>query len=209
MPPTLDLHLLAAINGRARAPLLDALLPLFSDIWPLWVVLAAGALYLILIRRVTWRKLAGLALVLGLAAGLADMSCNIVKDACGRLRPYQSVDGTHFFTPDRQWIVIEQPNPAPGARGSSFPSAHAATTMALATALILSRTTRAWIVLLPLCVGWSRIYVGKHFPLDVAAGWALGALCGLAAWLILRWLLRLIGRLRQRRGVSPAHGREP
>lgn len=29
---------------------------------------------------------------------------------------------------------------------------------------------------LPLAIGWTRLYLGVHFPTDLAAGWALGAL---------------------------------
>jgi undecaprenyl-diphosphatase len=34
----------------------------------------------------------------------------------------------------------------------------------------------AWVLIpLSLLVGYSRIYCGAHFPLDVAAGWIIGA----------------------------------
>ncbi len=57
----------------------------------------------------------------------------------------------------------------------SFPSGHAALTMALATAVYLfNRRLGELLFALAFVVGLSRIYVGVHYPLDVGAGFLLG-----------------------------------
>ncbi|WP_386066639.1 phosphatase PAP2 family protein [Tahibacter sp. UC22_41] len=85
---------------------------------------------------------------------------------------------------------------------ASFPSGHTlmATVAWVTFAMLLAadfedRRLRdylllvAWIV--AAAVGCSRVYLGVHWPSDVLAGWAVGAL-----WMLL--LLRLIPRLRGR-----------
>ncbi|MFI9171131.1 phosphatase PAP2 family protein [Streptomyces lincolnensis] len=63
----------------------------------------------------------------------------------------------------------------------SFPSNHATIAGASAVALALVRRTLLWLTApLALVMAFSRVFVGVHYPHDVAAGLALGALCALA-----------------------------
>lgn len=68
------------------------------------------------------------------------------------------------------------------AADPSFPSDHATVFFALGLALIGSprRLLGGFVLLLGALVGWARVYLGIHFPLDIAgalpvawAGWAL------------------------------------
>jgi undecaprenyl-diphosphatase len=84
---------------------------------------------------------------------------------------------------------------------ASFPSGHAL--MATATYLTLGallarilpdRRTRLFLlamaIVLSLLVGISRVYLGVHWPSDVAAGWMAGSAWALLWWLVARWLQR-------------------
>lgn len=82
---------------------------------------------------------------------------------------------------------------------ASFPSGHAlVTTVAYLTlaAIVIgfldSKRARTYVltmaVLISALVGLSRVYLGVHWPSDVAAGWALGAAWASLSWLIVHWL---------------------
>lgn len=80
----------------------------------------------------------------------------------------------------------ERPAPAdamiPLPASSSFPSSHAAMSVAAAFALSRARPELApvwWTAAVAMAA--SRVYVGAHRPGDVAAGAALGAVTGAAA----------------------------
>jgi undecaprenyl-diphosphatase len=79
---------------------------------------------------------------------------------------------------DRPFDVIAEPEPLiTGTVGASFPSGHAATSAAGAVilSLLVGRHVWPWLLALALLVGFSRVYVGVHYPGDVLAGAALGA----------------------------------
>jgi len=68
------------------------------------------------------------------------------------------------------------------AANASFPSDHAAALAAISFALLACRSSRGAggaLLLLALAVGWARIAVGVHFPLDVAGGIALAWLAAM------------------------------
>jgi len=77
--------------------------------------------------------------------------------------------------------------------GKSFPSGHAAnsaivylTIAALASQVVHGRATRNAILIgaatLVLAIGFSRVYLGVHWPSDVLTGWTFGTLWAGAWW---------------------------
>ncbi|MDP2121626.1 MAG: phosphatase PAP2 family protein [Hoeflea sp.] len=139
--------------------------------YPLIVLtLAAVAGFFIVTRRY------GAAVYAVLAVGSGALLSQSLKEHYGRPRPdlVDHLDTVHTL---------------------SFPSGHAMmTTVAYLTLASLvigflpDRRARIYVlsvaVFVAFIVGVSRVYLGVHWPSDVAAGWALGA-----AWASLSWLI--------------------
>jgi len=69
----------------------------------------------------------------------------------------------------------------------SFPSNHTVVVFAMAVALLLvSRTLGIWALVAAAVMGVSRVYVGAHYPHDVAAGIIVGVIVGYGAAVLLR-----------------------
>ncbi len=92
----------------------------------------------------------------------------------------------HLFDRPRPFLVIEPVNlliTAP--HDYSFPSGHAATAFAAATAIVLlDRRLAPAVLLLAAVEAYSRVYVGVHYPFDIMVGAMVGALTG---WVVV-WL---------------------
>lgn len=177
LPLDLDLQLL--LNQQWRLAALDVVLPVFS---------MRAALFVLLAGLLVWRSaLLGKGqviyfIILVLAMGVTDLTCNAVKQSVGRMRPQHAITGT-YYQESGQWLRLPAGYTHDRDTGNSFPSAHAANSMAAAVlAMCFWPRVRRGLWALPLVVGWSRVYLGKHYPLDVLAGWMLGAMLGWCFW---------------------------
>jgi undecaprenyl-diphosphatase len=109
--------------------------------------------------------------LLGLGAGLAVVLSQVLKRLFCRPRPSTGMRG---FA-----VLADIPD------AFSFPSGHTAAAFGVAVALAGEGSGIALLTLvLAFGIALSRIYLGAHYPLDVAAGVLVGAGAGLGARLL-------------------------
>ena len=122
------------------------------------------------------KRLTKQSILMGVQLASAMTISTILKYSIDRTRPYNSYPTIHNkaedFTP-------------------SFPSGHA--TSAFATATSLSLAWPKWYVIAPsylwaASVGYSRLYLGVHYPTDVFAGAVIGAGTSWLTWKANTWL---------------------
>jgi undecaprenyl-diphosphatase len=143
-----------------------------GDPWS-WVVVGLG-MGAVAGARYTW--------LMGLGAGLAVAGSQILKRLFCRPRPSTGIGG---FS-----VLADIPD------AFSFPSGHTAAAFGVAVALAGEGSGLALLTLtLAFGIALSRIYLGAHYPLDVAAGVLVGAGAGLTARLLVDGfhLLALLG----------------
>ncbi|MBI5283743.1 MAG: phosphatase PAP2 family protein [Chloroflexi bacterium] len=90
----------------------------------------------------------------------------------------------HFYVHQRPFVVRNDVHLlVRGNADPSFPSEHTTAAFAMASGIVAyRRRLGALLVVIAVVTGFSRIFVGVHFPADVAAGAAIGALAALTLW---------------------------
>ncbi len=171
---SIDEKILMFIQEHLRCSFLDKVFPAFThlgDAGIFWIVLTLVLLCFKKTRR------AGVCSMLALVASVV-LNNVILKPLVNRTRPYELIDGL---------ILIGKK-----ADDGSFPSGHAAASIAAAVALMGYLKKRYSIPLLgvALLISFSRLYIGIHYPTDVFAGMAIGILLALLAMGIERLLFR-------------------
>ena len=145
-------------GNRDRGPGADRFFRGATELGSIWASVGAAAVLATTgHRRAAARGLA--------AASITWVAGQGLKRAFGRPRPYDAgLDGMH--------LRIERPN------GTSWPSSHPAVLLSFLTVtskdLGAGPIARAALDGLAATIGTSRVYVGVHFPSDVAGGILLG-----------------------------------
>jgi undecaprenyl-diphosphatase len=168
-----DEHVFRLLNEGWLHPVLDHVMPLVTDTRNYLIPFTLAAIVILYVGRLRGLRFLVLATV---SVVVADaISAHVFKQAVFRTRPCIALEGV------RQLVgCVNSP---------SFPSNHAVNAAALATLATLSMP-RLWApaVALAMLVGYSRIYVGTHYPLDVLAGGVLG----IAIALVLSGIMTLL-----------------
>ncbi len=185
-----DLSLFRAINGSSGFELLDHLMLFFSN-RNVWLVVSVVLLAIAFVKKNS--RLKRFFLFMTIAVGVTDMFCyEVLKPGFKRLRPCHGLEQVNLVQP---------------GCGSEygFPSNHGANSMAtLVTVVLLVGTSASSgmlfgaLAVLVLVVGFSRIYLGVHYPMDVAFGYLVGGVIALVSFKIVS---NLESRFKVRRSM--------
>jgi undecaprenyl-diphosphatase len=165
-----DVPLLLAIRTTAR-PQLDVFAVTLTKFGVFWGVFpVAAVVVLILFRQRQWLSLAYLITTL-----LGSIVINrTAKVLLHRVRPH----------------LWESPAPE---FDYGFPSGHAMSSMTLVAALVILTWDSRWRLpvlvvggLFVLAIGWTRLYLGVHYPSDILAGWMASVAWAVGVSLLLR-----------------------
>jgi undecaprenyl-diphosphatase len=168
---TIDHRFFIKINGEWHNPFLDTFLPLLRQSY-LWIPLY---FFLLVFAPLNFGKRGWLwSLFFIITASITDLiSSRVIKGTVLRLRPCQNPELAETLR-----LIV---NYCPG--NSSFTSSHAANHFAVAMFIYTTfkKDVSKWWGLLfawGFAISYTQVYVGIHYPLDVAGGAAVGCIIG-------------------------------
>jgi membrane-associated phospholipid phosphatase len=154
--------------------LLDIFFSYYTNVGNGVFAIILGLIYIFIVKR----QEEGITIICSFL--LSGLIAQIIKHLISFPRPKSvfGINEQHYFITGIEY-----------AFNNSFPSGHSATAFAAATVVVLTMKNKKWqlpILLLAILVGFSRIYLGQHFLLDVIVGALIGIISGLGCVNFLR-----------------------
>jgi undecaprenyl-diphosphatase len=182
----LDTKLELAING-AHHPSFDIIFFYASNKW-VWIPFY-GWLFYLLYKTYQKKILFFLPMIAGMIA-ISDQLSTLLKNTTQRLRPCHE--------PALQDFIHRLNNACGGSFG--FVSSHAANTMALAVFISLClpaspKFLKGFLIFFVLINGYSRMYLGAHYPLDILCGWMLGFILAIICSSLMPYLVKTSNKI--------------
>ena len=208
----MDQSIFHLINQQWTSPVLDLFMAGLSDsqIWmPFLIAIGIGALIF------GGFKARAFIICLVISLAIAGQITSALKSSVGRHRPkqVQSVRMAElqkarpkFLTLFKKPVIRFSDFSDRTRSGPSFPSGHTVNNTIAATYFTLFYRRRGWLYwFAALAVGYSRIYLGAHWPSDVVATVFLG----IGEALPLLSLFELIWRIAARKWLPAVFARHP
>lgn len=157
------------IQENLRGPIGDVFFKGYTTLGNAGILFITLGLLMLLFKKT--RRM-GVTVLAALVIGFVCTNL-ILKNLVGRDRPWVHLQ--------QLLVLIEEHDP------NSFPSGHTTSAFAFAGA-VLCTAPRRWMkwtaLVMAVLMGFSRLYVGVHYPSDVLVGVIVGLLAGWAASLI-------------------------
>ncbi|MEK6672096.1 MAG: phosphatase PAP2 family protein, partial [Nitrospirota bacterium] len=171
----LDISLFFLLNTGIRNLFFDLVMPFITNRWPLIALPFVVFLFYKGKGEEDFKVVLSVFILSVISALIADGASNIIKHLAGRVRPCNTFENVHLLV---------------GCTKSfSMPSNHAANAFAFAIPFVLMSGHRLKYIFLFIAaaVGFSRVYVGVHYPSDVVVGAISGTLISLSSVYLFQW----------------------